>query len=269
MATWRMAFREGSQGRSLWPICLDSGVASIQYDPLQEIDLSLHSPGEPRVLWKQLTPTQHASLRRLAYEMRQEDTIYVREGKRIVCRGAVCGSYRFNPQTRVIDSRGVPWPHEIPVAWEVDFPGVQVSLGTDQLAVRQITPDQVSNFDAAVEDSRFENLDIEAREGEVFKAEAVFRSRNRSLIEAKKAMSKYRCEVCGFSFEYVYGTVGSRYIIAHHKTPLAGGPTTTSLDDLSLVCANCHAMLHTQNPPMSVEVLRHALANADHRADAQ
>ena len=98
----------------------------------------------------------------------------------------------------------------------------------------------------------------EALEGEAFKVEAVFRKRNRTLIEVKKALSGGKCEICGFSFEEQYGAVGQRYIIAHHVNPVASRarPSKTTLDEIALLCANCHAMVHTQVPPIPVDDLR-------------
>jgi hypothetical protein len=56
------------------------------------------------------------------------------------------------------------------------------------------------------------------------------------------------CEVprCGFDFERVYGPTGKDYAQVHHRTPLAelDQPRPTTLRDLAVVCANCHAMVH-------------------------
>jgi len=63
------------------------------------------------------------------------------------------------------------------------------------------------------------------------------------------------CEVprCRFDFSITYGELGERFAHVHHNTPLATGegPVQTSLDDLTVVCPNCHAMIHRwmrQNP---------------------
>ena len=51
---------------------------------------------------------------------------------------------------------------------------------------------------------------------------------------------------CGFDFEAVYGELGRDYAQVHHLKPLADRtkPSQTKLDDLAVVCANCHAMIH-------------------------
>ncbi len=81
------------------------------------------------------------------------------------------------------------------------------------------------------------------------------RSREAALRDAKirQALSRasdgrLRCQVprCGFCFEDVYGPLGAGYAHVHHLDALAGGdePVVTTLDDLAIVCANCHAMIH-------------------------
>jgi 5-methylcytosine-specific restriction protein A len=71
-----------------------------------------------------------------------------------------------------------------------------------------------------------------------------------------------RCAVCGMSFKERYGTRGEGFIHVHHKKPLAARRESYELDpkkDLVPVCPNCHAMLHTVDPPLSVDELRREL----------
>lgn len=86
------------------------------------------------------------------------------------------------------------------------------------------------------------------------------RARDRSLRQAKLEQSKKQnqgrlvCEVprCGFDFLECYGEIGNGFAHVHHIHPLGKRDETgaeTSLDDLKIVCANCHAMIHrTQEP---------------------
>jgi len=136
MATWRMAFRCGNRGPSLWSECFQLGVAAITYEPLARVDLSAHPEGEPKALWAKLAPTQKASLRRVAYEMKSGDVIYVKEGPKIISRGEVTGPYRFDSQFRIVDhEHGLPWAHHVPVKWQADFPEIRVLLGAEQVTV--------------------------------------------------------------------------------------------------------------------------------------
>jgi hypothetical protein len=251
-----MAFRVrvGKREHELWPDCFHLGIAAISYAPFDTIDLSQYPPGEPKESWGQLQSTQKASLRRVAYEMQKGHVIYVKQGPKIVGKGVVKGPYYFDSQFR--DPNKDPWPHQVPVKWAADFPEVPILLGSEQLTVKKLSSEQVQQLEAAIAQANDSNRQQEAIEGEVYKTEAIFRSRNRALIQAKKARSDYRCEVCAFSFEQTYGTIGREYIIAHHLTPIASGVAKTTLDDIALLCANCHAMAHTKNPPIPIEELR-------------
>jgi predicted HNH restriction endonuclease len=67
------------------------------------------------------------------------------------------------------------------------------------------------------------------------------------------------CNVCGFDFGRIYGELGSGFIHVHHLNPLAGAKGQRKVDpkaDLRPVCPNCHEMLHRQNPPVTIEVLK-------------
>ena len=70
----------------------------------------------------------------------------------------------------------------------------------------------------------------------------------------------YRCKVCDFDFEKVYGVIGKDYIHVHHIVDLASIGKEYKVDpvnDLIPVCPNCHAMLHIQKPiALSVEKLK-------------
>lgn len=71
----------------------------------------------------------------------------------------------------------------------------------------------------------------------------------------------YGCQVCGMSFEDVYGEIGKRFIHVHHKKPVALRQKEYQVDakrDLIPVCPNCHAMLHTRRPPLGINELRDA-----------
>jgi len=72
----------------------------------------------------------------------------------------------------------------------------------------------------------------------------------------------YSCAVCQFDFEIHYGEIGKNFIHVHHLTKVAtvGKPYEVNpVKDLIPVCPNCHAMLHRQNPPLTIEVLKSLL----------
>jgi len=71
------------------------------------------------------------------------------------------------------------------------------------------------------------------------------------------------CQACDFNFKRTYGDLGENYIVVHHLVPLSAMGVDYVVDpskDLATVCANCHAMLHVEDPPLTVEDLRAKLA---------
>ena len=100
-------------------------------------------------------------------------------------------------------------------------------------------------------------------EGKTRLANHLRKERNASLIQKKKEKAlrenpMLNCEVCGFSFSDAYGPLGEGFIEAHHKNPLSlqEEEIKTRLDDIALVCSNCHRMLHKEDPVLSVEELK-------------
>jgi hypothetical protein len=259
MTTWRMSFRAGNQGPEMWPKCLELGVAAITYRPLDRINLSKFDKGEPKDLWAKLTPTQKASLRRVAYEIKAGDVIFVKQGPKIICKGVVEGPYFFDSKYRIIDPHHVPWPHQVPVAWAANFIPIDILLGAEPLTVKKLTIFDLSLLKEITISEKKLIKKKEALEGKLYRSEIVFRSRNRALIHAIKANSNFRCEICGFRFEEVYGSIGKDYIIAHHIRTLSSGPHKTKVKEIALLCANCHAMAHIQYPPITIDNLRKSI----------
>lgn len=69
----------------------------------------------------------------------------------------------------------------------------------------------------------------------------------------------YKCQVCEFEFENMYGEIGLQYIHVHHIEKVSSHGGEYLLDpvkDLIPVCPNCHAMLHREDPPLSPDDLR-------------
>lgn len=73
------------------------------------------------------------------------------------------------------------------------------------------------------------------------------------------------CAVCGFSFEAAYGEIGHGFIHVHHLIPLSSQGKAHHVDpvrDLRPVCPNCHAMLHSVDPPLTIKELQDRMATA-------
>lgn len=80
-------------------------------------------------------------------------------------------------------------------------------------------------------------------------------------LKARAECIKYygtTCVVCGFNFEETYGTIGAGIIHVHHLVPLAEIKKEYVVDpikDLRPVCPNCHAIIHSTQPALSIEQL--------------
>jgi 5-methylcytosine-specific restriction enzyme A len=86
--------------------------------------------------------------------------------------------------------------------------------------------------------------------------------RRKKIAEAKRRGIPIACEVCSFDFGRVYGARGADYIECHHRTPLhVTGLTVTHIDDLALLCSNCHRMIHRTAPWLTVDEL-HAIVHS-------
>lgn len=107
----------------------------------------------------------------------------------------------------------------------------------------------------------------EAAEGRLLTRKHLARERNRKLVMAKRkqALNKLgnlKCEVCEFDFGVTYGSRGTGFIECHHIKPVAtlAEGNKTHINDLALVCANCHRMIHRARPWLSIEELKGLLS---------
>ncbi|MFK4528048.1 5-methylcytosine-specific restriction protein A [Bradyrhizobium japonicum] len=97
--------------------------------------------------------------------------------------------------------------------------------------------------------------EIQGFEGEERRRYILHRRREASL-RAKKIQAALwenkgvlKCEVprCGFDFKATYGELGKDFAHVHHLKPLSAAPAdgrAVKLNELAIVCANCHAMIH-------------------------
>ncbi len=108
--------------------------------------------------------------------------------------------------------------------------------------------------------------DDEFSEGKLLLKNHLSRERNPKLIsEAKKSfIKKYGhlyCEVCGFDFFKTYGEVGDNFIEAHHIKPVSKmkDGERTKIEDIVMLCSNCHSMMHRRKPWLTVNDLKQTI----------
>ena len=110
--------------------------------------------------------------------------------------------------------------------------------------------------------------DDEFSEGKLLLKKHLQRERNPKLIsEAKKAFIAKNghlfCEVCGFDFKEKYGDLGENFIEAHHTKPISTmtDGEKTKIEDIAMVCSNCHSMIHRKKPWLDKESLKVVIKN--------
>tara|TARA_A100001011_G_scaffold210187_1_gene218454 strand:- start:58 stop:798 length:741 start_codon:yes stop_codon:yes gene_type:complete len=104
------------------------------------------------------------------------------------------------------------------------------------------------------------------KEGKVIYKLHKLRERDSKINKKKKEVyfkkhGKLNCEVCDFDFYKVYDEIGKGFIEAHHRIPLSDldGESKTGLNDLALVCSNCHRMLHREIDTLSISKLKNKI----------
>jgi hypothetical protein len=255
-----MAFRWGINGDELWPDCYRLGVAAIGYGPVDDIDLSAFPEGEPRRAWSDLAAPQQTSLKRFVYEMDEGDTIYVKQGPKIVGKGVVEGPYRFDKTNRIGYPDGTPWQHQRHVNWIAGFPEVPIQIGRQQaMTLVPLTGDDVKLVEQAAAACFADESDIEGTKTE---ANQTRTKRSRKLRQRAFDAAHGICCVCRRDYSRVLGGRGVRVLQVHHREQLAARemPAITKLGDLVVVCANCHMLLHLDpKNALTVEELREML----------
>lgn len=78
------------------------------------------------------------------------------------------------------------------------------------------------------------------------------------------------CYVCGFKFGEFYGASWVDFIHVHHLTPLSSLARRYRVNparDLRPVCPNCHAVIHSKNPPLTLAEVKKQISR-QHRKSA-
>jgi hypothetical protein len=106
-------------------------------------------------------------------------------------------------------------------------------------------------------DAEYESMTV--KEGSRLWIQHFSRDRRPEIVAAKKAQvlkttGSLKCEACEFDFTERYGAIGEGFCEVHHKVPLSSldEQTETKLEDLAVLCSNCHRMIHRTKPMSGV-----------------
>jgi hypothetical protein len=96
----------------------------------------------------------------------------------------------------------------------------------------------------------------EGIEGILREVEYLRKSRDPRLVEARKELDDYTCQVCSFKLM----TEKNRYVIdVHHLNPIGhmAVVSITSVDDLVCLCPTCHRIAHSRRDiPLDLNEVR-------------
>lgn len=123
-----------------------------------------------------------------------------------------------------------------------------------ELKKNEVVPDIGAN---SFPDVDYESIAV--KEGGLQWVQHLSRERRSEIVTAKKAevlkrTGALKCEVCEFDFRERYGSIGEGFCEVHHKRPLSSldEETETKLEDLAILCSNCHRMIHRTQPMSGV-----------------
>lgn len=158
--------------------------------------------------------------------------------------------------------KGLKGASELDKAIWAEFYGKPQELA---VAAEAIRAGAVANMD---DDALDDVQGYSVKEGKVSYKLHKTLERNRKVVALKKgtvlkAHGKLECEGCGFDFAATYGARGYGYIEAHHTSfvhAMQPGDETTP-EDLALLCANCHRMVHKAKPWLTIAELRALLGH--------
>lgn len=166
----------------------------------------------------------------------------------------------FDPQYTAQGKVGMTRSSKLDKAIWDEFSGDAVSVRKEAQLIREaISLGNSTSILTAPEPSP-----IEAEEGGIVLKLHKRRERDRKLVKAKleeaKSHGAVSCEVCSFDFQSTYGELGEGYIEVHHLNPvhLLKPGMKTRLEDLALLCANCHRMAHRRSATVPIEELKQA-----------
>lgn len=115
-----------------------------------------------------------------------------------------------------------------------------------------------------------EEEEIYGVEGRLLTRIHVYKERDKGFAARAKKYYKDKnggrliCECCGMDPVDRYGAGGERCMEAHHRIPIEElqPDSITRVDEMAIVCASCHRVIHSQKPCISVEELAATLKAA-------
>ena len=252
----------------------DSLHSSAKSISLRTADLPI---GEGLVLALRLTPT------RIECEVRPEtfarallDTLHEPDNDGRPLFDSIAGWVHSRSGRIRIHTRNGTYRAEIPTdRWPTDWSEFRLSVSSAPFPLRESTPADteaaIIEWGCATASLMMTLLPIEEKqesgeeEGTLTRVIANRYERSRRNRAAALTIHGTSCAGCGIDFGAKYGPAFIGRIHVHHKIPVSQmgpGYVVNPSTDLIPLCPNCHHVVHTQDPPLTVEELKELLAAA-------
>lgn len=148
---------------------------------------------------------------------------------------------------------------------------VEIRKAADAYITAQAEHFGMTNAGSATNLIHFESLpetdleeEITGKEGRILTRVHAYKERDRKFAARAKKHYKIKnggklwCVACDLKPELLYDDRGERCIEAHHKIPIEElqPDSIVHVDDMAMVCASCHRVIHSQKPCLTIDEVR-------------
>ncbi len=258
----------------VWQFNLQVGFISIGWRDIKNVSTlsdqeiyELHRRAWPQAKERGASADSKV-LRKFWHDIAEGDIVVARRGRKCIAAiGTVKSKPYYDPKkAKSSFAPDLPYPNHLDIKWDdeprdVQFAkqvfGMQTVHSITRQALEELLerkqkskgstyPDDVTNDDDYIEGGR-KSVIVNAYE------------RSPAARSACLKEHGYHCAVCDMLFADVYGEIGINFIHVHHNNPIAARKKEYRVNptrDLTPVCPNCHAMLHSSDPPLTIMALR-------------
>jgi predicted HNH restriction endonuclease len=146
-----------------------------------------------------------------------------------------------------------------------------IRIATDKVLKLQSNIYGMTNVGSALKLQQADSLpeteldaEIKGKEGKLLTRIHYYKERDRAFTAKTKKFYKSKnngkliCESCGLDPVKMYGSEGERCIEGHHKIPIEElqPDSVTSIDDMAMVCASCHRIIHSRKPCLTIQEIK-------------
>lgn len=112
--------------------------------------------------------------------------------------------------------------------------------------------------------------DIVGKEGRILTRIHAYKERDRGFVKRVKKYHRDKnggllhCEVCEMVPDVIYGPGLDRCMEAHHMVPVEElqPDSVTRVEEMAIVCANCHRIIHSKKPCLTISEARDLLSTS-------